>query len=91
MKRIALFLVLLLTLAQGQTWNDCPYGKVNDTYPGDCGRYVDTDGDGICDHSQPHLKTGLLSLRAKKERKRSQWIAWHQSPSASWTGTASGR
>jgi len=35
-----------------QAWDDCPYGMVNDTYPGSCPRYVDTDGDGICDHSQ---------------------------------------
>jgi len=33
-------------------WEDCPYGLVNDHYPGHCGRYVDTDADGICDHSQ---------------------------------------
>lgn len=30
----------------------CPYGLVNDPYPGRCRRYVDTDGDGICDLSR---------------------------------------
>lgn len=34
------------------TWDDCPLGKTNDEYPGDCPRYVDSDNDGICDHSQ---------------------------------------
>ncbi len=34
-------------------WEDCPYGKVNDAYPGDCGKYMDTDDDGFCDYSQP--------------------------------------
>jgi len=34
-------------------WDDCSKGKVNDPYPGDCARYVDTDGNGICDHSEP--------------------------------------
>jgi len=34
-------------------WDDCPFGLVNDTYPGDCSRYVDTDGNAICDKSQP--------------------------------------
>ncbi len=33
-------------------WDDCPHGLENDEYPGMCGRYIDTDGDGICDHSQ---------------------------------------
>ena len=33
-------------------WNTCPKGLVNDPYPGRCGRYVDTDDDGICDLSQ---------------------------------------
>lgn len=34
-------------------WDDCPKGVTSDcVYPGDCSRYVDTNGDGICDHSQ---------------------------------------
>jgi len=34
-------------------WDDCPKGLVNDEYPGSCPLYVDTDGNGICDHSEP--------------------------------------
>ncbi len=34
-------------------WDNCPKGLVNDPYPGRCGRYVDTNGDSICDLSQP--------------------------------------
>lgn len=30
----------------------CPYGLVNDPYPGQCSHYIDGDGDGICDLSQ---------------------------------------
>lgn len=30
----------------------CPYGMVNDPYPGQCPRYIDLNGDGICDYSQ---------------------------------------
>ena len=29
----------------------CPFGLVNDPYPGRCRWYVDKDGDGICDCS----------------------------------------
>ncbi len=35
------------------TWNDCPKGLVYDPYPGQCSNYIDTDGDGYCDHSEP--------------------------------------
>ena len=31
----------------------CPYGIVNDPYPGACRRYVDANGNGICDLSEP--------------------------------------
>ena len=31
----------------------CPYGLVNDPYPGECQRYIDQNGDGICDLSEP--------------------------------------
>jgi len=34
-------------------WDDCPKGLVNDPFPGECRRYEDTNGDGICDLSQP--------------------------------------
>ena len=30
----------------------CPYGLVNDPFPGQCPRYIDLNGDGICDLSQ---------------------------------------
>lgn len=42
----SLFLLPTMLLA----WDDCPYGEVD--CEGLCGRYVDTDNDGICDHSQ---------------------------------------
>lgn len=52
MKGILIAFALLLLPVMALGYDDCPYGLVNDTYPGSCGQYVDTDGDGICDHSQ---------------------------------------
>jgi hypothetical protein len=54
---IALLLTLGLTLvfsfpSTALAWDNCPYGLVNDPYPGRCGRYTDTNGDNICDLSQ---------------------------------------
>jgi len=31
---------------------DCPRGQVDDPYPGQCGGYIDTNEDDICDRSQ---------------------------------------
>ena len=61
-RRIAAF-ALVATLAvfgisygalpsKALAWNNCPYGLVNDPYPGECRRYTDTNGDDICDLSQ---------------------------------------
>lgn len=36
----------------GSCATSCPYGMVNDPYPGQCPRYIDVTGDGICDLSQ---------------------------------------
>ena len=33
-------------------WLDCPYGRINDPYPGQCGLYIDTNNNQICDHSE---------------------------------------
>ena len=55
MKKLLLILVLSFLLLPSVTlaWDDCPHGLVNDPYPGECSKYVDTDDDGICDRSQP--------------------------------------
>jgi hypothetical protein len=51
---LALFGVVsgFLYPSEALAWDDCPKGLVNDPYPGACRRYVDTNGDGICDLSQ---------------------------------------
>lgn len=59
MKEIFFGLLLLSACASG--WDDCPFGLVNDTYPGDCGRYVDTNIDGLCDRSQTRPTTTMPS------------------------------
>ncbi len=52
-KIIFTLLLFILIPIIGLAWDDCPLGKINDVYPGDCRRYIDTDNDGICDRSQP--------------------------------------
>jgi hypothetical protein len=44
-------LTAALTMS-GDCAASCPYGLVNDPYPGQCPRYVDLNGDGLCDFSQ---------------------------------------
>ena len=44
-------------------WDDCPKGIVNDPYPGDCARYIDTDNNGICDHSEPAPEDRVKEVR----------------------------
>ena len=41
-------------LAREENWGvACPAGFVNDPYPGHCKRYVDANGSGVCDWSEP--------------------------------------
>lgn len=48
-----LLLIPLIISSPVIAWDNCPFGEVNETYPGTCGRYTDTDQDNICDLSQP--------------------------------------
>ena len=58
----ALILALFLTVgcsAEGIMMNneevhdlDCPFGETNCEYPGNCGKYVDTNKNDICDHNE---------------------------------------
>ena len=48
-------------------WDNCPRGVVNDTYPGICNLYVDSNIDSICDYSQENPQTQLNSITQTKE------------------------
>jgi len=50
---IIIFILIAFSSISIYAWDNCPYGLENDPYPGECKRYIDTDSDGICDHSQP--------------------------------------
>ena len=52
-KIIFTLLVSILIPVTTLAWDDCPYNEIDCPSPGDCNRYIDTDNDGICDHSQP--------------------------------------
>jgi len=70
MKTRSTFLIIITLLIISTSfpitiaWDDCPFGIGNDPFPGLCGRYVDTNEDGICDRSQEEpesLETSLPS------------------------------
>ncbi len=50
---VGTFLGTQIVEAASNIWNSCPRGEVNCDYPGECGSYIDTNGDRICDRSQP--------------------------------------
>lgn len=61
MKKILLIILLIsLSWTAAMAWNDCPGGLINDPYPGQCGDYIDSDNNGICDRSQQ--KYNLLPI-----------------------------
>jgi len=55
MRKVAIFLIVLTTIPLNLAWDDCPYGMTNSSchFPGYCSRYVDTNNNNICDHSEP--------------------------------------
>lgn len=54
MKKIIFTLTLLILIpTTALAWDDCPHNKIDCSFPGECSRYIDTDNDKICDHSQP--------------------------------------
>ena len=54
MKKIIFVLILFILIPiSALAWNDCPSNETNCPDPGECSKYIDTDNDGICDHSQP--------------------------------------
>jgi len=48
-------------------WDDCPNEQVDCEYPGDCGKYIDTNKDSICDHSQPSVQETQIKAEEQEE------------------------
>jgi hypothetical protein len=48
-----------LATAQQEDGVACPFGVVNDPYPGRCRHYRDSNGDGMCDYSVPGTGSNL--------------------------------
>lgn len=46
-----LLLVAILLFSSTVIAQSCPFGIYDDPYPGQCNKYIDNDGDGICDLS----------------------------------------
>lgn len=44
--------IIIFGASGAYAWDNCPFGIINESYPGTCGRYIDTDNDNICDLSQ---------------------------------------
>lgn len=51
MKKLLFSLITLLFISNAFSV-ECPFGLVNDPYPGECARYIDLNQDGYCDLSQ---------------------------------------
>lgn len=67
-KRLILIsLLFIISSTTAFAWDDCPKGLVDDPYPGECSKYIDTDGDGICDHSQPAPEDREVEAEAEAE------------------------
>jgi len=64
MKKVFLIALLFIFIAMPALaqWNDCPYGEID--CGGLCSQLIDTDNDGICDHSQlaPEDRTDVIAV-----------------------------
>lgn len=61
----------------------CPYGLVNDPYPGQCPRYIDITGDGICDLSQAAASTSTTTSTTSNSDSSSSQSSGNNDQSAS--------
>lgn len=66
-KLYVVLLIVLLTPIAVYAWNDCPYGLLNDPFPGQCPRYTDTNQNDICDHSESPSSTTLNSSSSNQQ------------------------
>lgn len=79
MRKLTCFVLLIagvLTFAKpALAWLDCPYGRINDPYPGQCELYINTNKNDICDRSE---LPGAVSpeLEALNLKKLTLWASF---------------
>jgi hypothetical protein len=61
------------SVPQPQAGVACPFGLVDDPYPGQCRRYVDENGDGICDLSEPGSGLNAPEAQEGGQDRRRGW------------------
>jgi hypothetical protein len=70
MKRVLIFVLAFLLCVSFISATTCPFGLVNDSYPGACGRYIDSNKDGLCDLSeQPAIENSDIEKPAAEIEK----------------------
>ncbi len=60
MKKVIVMVFVFLMMFQLVIALDCPFEEVNCEYPGNCGRYVDYNSDGLCDYSEEEQEISLV-------------------------------
>ena len=50
--------------ARSNALTACPFGEVNDPYPGKCHRYVDASGNDLCDYSESAEEAAVFAPSA---------------------------
>lgn len=72
-KKIIFILSLMLSAAgYGLAQTDCPFGLTDDPAPGQCGRYIDNNGDNICDNSQDLAQSSGASSGGQEDNEPSE-------------------
>ena len=72
-----IFILVAFSSISIYAWDNCPFSLEDDPYPGECKRYIDTDGDGICDLSQPAPEdrdTSIALVALDKEKAKENII-----------------
>lgn len=66
-RSIYIFSIILLAAGYGLAHTGCPFGLTDDPAPGQCGRYVDGNGDSICDLSQDLAQSDATSTAEQRD------------------------
>ncbi len=62
--KVIFILIISINFLSSISAVDCPFGIVDEAYPGTCARYIDTNADNLCDLSQEVVSSCSLQGNA---------------------------
>lgn len=76
MKYFIFSILLFITFTSSTLAYNCPFGNINDPFPGQCALYTDQNNDNLCDNSQTDEALKINYISSEPKESKTNYYIW---------------